>query len=501
MKYMRLLGIVAVAAWLGICGLRPGLTKASIADDATGNIVFLASVWSNSSGTVETPPPDTQEGERTLFLPMVANRYDATLATPLFGVQMYGNTDKTSLYYPSLIASKASWVRVPIVWSDVEPSNVSPDKFRWTGADAAIGVARDGGLNLIVTLDSAPGWAATYPSGPIDKVGYEELSEFVRAVIERYDGDGVDDAPGLPVINYWEFYNEPDLGQRYTDVRWGNAGAEYAKMLAAVYPVVKAANPNAQVVFGGIAYDWFVEDGGPFVRGFLDDVLKAGGGRYFDVMNFHSYPNFAPNWATQGAGLYEKAQFIQKKLHDEYGLEKPLVVTEAGMHSNDAPQLPMTPELQAQYVVRLFTQSMAANLQVMIWFMFYDPGSFYPFDNGLVTSDDPPQTKVAFNAYQTIVSELSTAHFERILTADETGATDMEAYRFRDNVKKQVVYVAWLNPDRTQETKPLKLPATQVLVRDIYGSMRAANDADDGVIDGMTTVEVSSQPVYIEVRQ
>ena len=35
-----------------------------------------------------------------------------------------------------------------------------------------------------------------------------------------------------------------------------------------------------------------------YVRSFLPDVLAAGGGAYFDVLNFHVYPAFAPNWVA-----------------------------------------------------------------------------------------------------------------------------------------------------------------------------------------------------------
>ena len=57
-------------------------------------------------------------------------------------------------------------------------------------------------------------------------------------------------------------------GRGMGPVIWGPYGADYAQMLCAVYPAVKAASPNARIVLGGIAYDWFQEDGGPFVRGF-----------------------------------------------------------------------------------------------------------------------------------------------------------------------------------------------------------------------------------------
>ncbi len=113
-------------------------------------------------------------------------------------------------------------------------------------------------------------------------------------------------------------------------------------MLSVAYAAARAADSNAQIVFGGLAYDWFEDQGGPFVRDFLDDVLAAGGGQYFDMMNFHAYPAFSTNWAVRGPGLLQKTEFIRDKLR-EYGLDKPIISTESGWHSNDSPGLPGSP--------------------------------------------------------------------------------------------------------------------------------------------------------------
>ena len=82
-----------------------------------------------------------------------------------------------------------------------------------------------------------------------------------------------------------------------------------------------------------MSYDWFEDQGGPFVREFLDDVLAAGGGDYFDVMNIHLYPAFSTNWATQGPGLLQKMEYVRAKMLS-YSVDKPVIVTEMGWFSN-----------------------------------------------------------------------------------------------------------------------------------------------------------------------
>lgn len=447
----------------------------------------------------------------TTFLPVLQNNFDATLGLPIFGLQMYGNTSDASQYHDALLGSNATWLRVELSWASAEPTQQSPPVYQWSAIDNNLSAALPemGGLNIVGTVNRAPSWAATYDTGPVnpDKLG--RFAQFMGALVERYDGDGINDAPGSPVVLYWEIYNEPDSNSNINDpaflppVGWGNHGEEYAQMLKTIYPAVKAANPVAQVVFGGIAYDGFESAGGKFVESFLTDVLKAGGGAYFDVMCFHSYPAFYRRWTTnEGPALYEKAAAIRSVLAS-YGMEKPLIVTEAGWHDNNAigPIIPGSPQIQSRYVVQLLTQSMAADLDIMIWWMLYDVGGGYPYNTGLVTNADPPAEKLSFDVYNRVVEELSTAHYVKSFSTSQTGNSLMEVHQFNDNTYEQTIYVAWLNRVDTTATSPLRLPASVARVTDsITGSMSLIGDGNsDGVIDGHVTVTVGANPLFIEV--
>jgi hypothetical protein len=226
-------------------------------------------------------------------------------------------------------------------------------------------------------------------------------------------------------------------------------------------------------------------------------VLQAGGGQYFDIMNFHTYPSFSSNWTSYGPGLLQKTNAIRAKMA-EYNVNKPIIITEAGWHSNNPPSYPGSPEIQSRYVAQLFTQSMAANIEIMIWWMLYDPGSYY-WENGLIT--DAGIRKPSFTAFQTIVSQLGTAHFERTLSVSETGASDMEVYEFEDYVHNKTIYVAWLNPIETNSVKPLRLATPSLLVSDIYGNSYIVHDGDDGAIDGHVTISVGGQPLYLVINK
>jgi hypothetical protein len=446
--------------------------------------------------------------QELLYLPLLSSRHDPTLNPPAFGVQMYGNSGPTSDYFPYLVDSGSTWVRASISWSTIEPIKAEPPSYNWSSADLALSAARldAGALSLIATIVNNPDWAATYRNGPINPGDLDSFAAVVHAAVELDDGDGVQDAPGSPVVRHWEFYNEPDaLIAQGAEPHWGGEGAQYANMLSIVYPVVKNADPAGQVLIGGLAYDWFVDQNGHFDRQFLDDVMAfddGHGGDYFDIMNFHTYPAFWYNWtAHESPGLLEKAGYIKVKLADYGYADKGIVVTESGWHSNNPSNSPSDPEDQARYVVELFTQSMAVEAQFMIWWMLYDPGGLYQFENGLVTSGSPPEIKPAFLAFQVVESELGSAHFQRILPLDEPepGEPYMEAYEFKDNVHQRTVYVAWLDPIDAPGIEPLRIPASMVTVRDIYGASYNLSDSQDGQVDGYVTVDVGGQPRYIEV--
>jgi hypothetical protein len=245
------------------------------------------------------------------------------------------------------------------------------------------------------------------------------------------------------------------------------------------------------------------------VREFLDDVLAAGGGDFFDIMNFHVYPIFWYNWTNrESPGLIEKTNSIMAKLAAYDHTDKGIVITESGWHSNDPPGGPVPdtlasdPEEQARYVVELFTQSAAVDALTMTWWMLHDPVGNYPYKNGLITNDEnipSLEPKPSYLAFKTAVAELGSADFHRILPLSQTGASEMEAFEFRDSVLKRTVYVAWLDPIDTLDVKSLRIPASMAVVRDIYNNAFTVTDGQDGQIDGRITVNIKGQPVYIEV--
>lgn len=458
-----------------------------------------------SQKTTAVAAPDTNT---TTYLPLIYNRTYNRAPNAMFGVQLYDNTLTSNKYYNDLYESRTTWIRIPVRWRDAESTLENPKNYNWNSIDKVLDAAvPDGdGFRIIGTIYYAPTWAVPEPYHPRAVLKDEALphfAQFLQALAKRYDGSN----PNLPTVTHWEFYNEPDITtEPGGTILWGDRGDKYAQMLATAYPAIKAGNPNAQVLFGGIAYDAFVDQSGSFVREFLDDVLSAGGGNHFDMMNFHFYPGFSATWTNQpwpagGPGLLEKATYIRNKLQNEYGLNKPMVITESGWFSDSPPSFSSSPEIQARYVLMLHTQAFASDIDIMIWWMLYDIGIGYN-DTGLVTNSTPPVRKPAFNVYTHMVEEMRTAEFIRKLPTAETGTKRLEVYQFNDAPKQRTLYIAWLNVSNhsSLETKTLRLPASAITLKSMEGNIIATiTDGNDGTLDGQVTLSISNRPVYLEV--
>ena len=418
-----------------------------------------------------------------LFLPIMSN----DLPTPPFGVQIYFTFDDDHPALQAMVGLPTAWIRIPVSWANIEPTDTTPENYQWDAYDNTFRSASSHGLDVIATLGHNPTWAAESVGGPPDMNAY---LEFLAALVERYDGDGNDDAPGSPIVKAWEFYNEPDNtflpandpGYGY----WGYLGAEYADFMSQVYPVVKAAAPDALVLMGGVAYDNFVDQGGAFDRAFVDDFLAAGGGSYTDYFNFHYYPYLAANWAAYGPDVIGKINFLQTKLA-AYGLaDKPLAITEIGLSSGA--NFGGTEELQSRYVVQAYSRALTADVEIIIWFALNDLPPRFIF--GLTRSDFTP--KPSYAAYHTLTVQLASATYQRTLSSTELGSDQAEGYLYSRGA--ETVYVVWTNDDSAAQ---LELQAGSVTRIEKEGSSTIISDADDGLVDGRVTIQYGGSPIYL----
>lgn len=434
-------------------------------------------------------------GTYTTYVPLVSRCWCTRI--PPFSVQFYG-TLSASNGLTQAVDAGVRWIRRPFSWASIEPSDTTPENYNWSSLDTSVTNATQEGIELILTIAGQPSWAAIYQMGPVTNTA--DMVEFVGALVERYDGDGVDDAPGSPRVRYFELYNEPDNADIGHALHggwgyWGHNGAQYAELLQALYPVVKQANSQANLVFGGLALDWFEEQGGPFDSQFLDDVLAACQGQNcFDVMNFHYYPVFRHRWESYGADIIGKTNYVQQKLAAYGFTDTPIVCTETSWASNADWG---SDELQSRYTIKVYVRGMAAGLETIVWYKIGDgDDASLP---GLLDSNLQP--KPSYWVFQGMTAMLERAVYQRSLTAAETGSEQIEGYVF--HVCGQRLDVVWTEDDTPYDpdddpSLPLTVQAQALRVVDKSGNETLLNDEDDGVADGQITILAGGSPLYLE---
>lgn len=162
--------------------------------------------------------------------------------------------------------------------------------YDFTLPDHLVATAGARGVALYVTLEPRSDLrpeGAPAPNHP--RMVEEELPRwraFVGAIVERYDGDGVQDGPAGRVLA-WEVGNEPSC-------KPGNAVCHdrYRALVQATYEAAKAADPAATVVWGGAAPLFPFEDGRRHAgtEALYRGLVASGGLAYTDAVVFHLPP-------------------------------------------------------------------------------------------------------------------------------------------------------------------------------------------------------------------
>lgn len=445
----------------------------------------VATPWSNPGDVLIANGGDVAKDlglfDASVLVPQAAPRGGATPLTPLpptnTGLPRYGVIANPGVpaEMTRVRQAGASLTVLAVVWREIEPNPTSPDQFNWAATDRLFENARQAGLTPLVIVTGNPTWAwASGPNGIIRPDALGEFAEFVGAAVARYR----DYTP------YWSFYNEPDCNGPVTpEIHascWGNHGAAYAQMLKTVYPAVKQANPNALVVFGGMAFDNFQPDRA-FARGFLEATLAAGAASAFDVFNFHYYTGFRSTWEPYGTDVIGKTTYLRGILN-QYGVNKPIILTEIGTGSQGPGE---SAELQARYVAQAYARSLAAGIDTVFW---YDAADAGPYGFGLLTGNLEP--KQSFYAYQTMSRVLGDRPFQRALGPNDLGTNGVEGYEFGGNDGRRVL-VLWSTSDATHT---VSIAGNSGRIIGLTGTSAAAAGGN-----GTVQAPVGPRPVYLEV--
>jgi hypothetical protein len=352
------------------------------------------------------------------------------------------------------------------------------------------------GLVPIVNVRYTPGWAQMYQAyscGPIaiDKLG--AFASFMHDLVARYSV-----APYN--VKYWEIWNEPDVDHALVppDCPWGcwgdvsdyyYGGGQYGNMLEKIYPAIKAADPQAQVMVGGLLLacdpaSSGCKDGAEQHARFLEGILHAGGGASFDGVSFHGYDyyggglgrysngNWQTAWNTTGPVGIAKAHFLEGVLSAHGVTGKFLINTETAVLCPSCTSDADFEATKAYYLAQTFAAAIAEGWRANLWY-----SALGWRNSGLLNPDLSPRP--AYEAYRASRSELQDARLLREITE----YTGVKGYGF-DRGDRQV----WLMWSLDGADHAVTLPFAPYAALDVFGSPLVAS----------STITVTLAPVYVE---
>lgn len=366
-------------------------------------ILFWMNFGIYSTIVAQVPPVPTSA-------PGSLARQDSYIRSDRLGITFISSIDNTNNpeRYRNALILGAGWNRWPLYWNRVENQ---PNEWDWTAYDNLVENDIRNGLNINAILLGRPEFRkdgsviqgiyepifADGKDTPTDGVSINPnnpWAQYVFEAVSRYKPGGTlsrqrnfRDGQGVSV---WEVWNEPDFAPF-----WQGGIPAYARMLKSAYIVIKAVDPSATVLFGGLLYatddTWLTQ----VLAIFQDDRLRDEYNWFMDVVAIHSYDD---PWRSAWLTLY-----VRQSLK-AYGLERPIWLNESGVSvwndypgpiwANDPAQRIRlaTSEQQAHYFIMSSAYAWSEGADKVFFHQLYDDcgnqpaGTDFPPHNGELCS-------------------------------------------------------------------------------------------------------------------
>jgi hypothetical protein len=230
----------------------------------------------------------------------------------------------------------SKWTRIDIGWRDFEPQRGAYNSWSVGAYRTELQRARAAGQKVVVMVATAPEWASgssNANAAPRDPADYARFLDYLGRQYGQY-------------VDAWEVWNEPNYSRFWPS---GPNPAQYAALLKAAYPAVKAADPTAKVLFGGLSTNDYK---------FLEGAYAAGAKGSFDVLATHPYSCRSPETVVRGSdGRMTRDTFsAYRELRASMaaaGDLKPIWFTEFGWSTTTA-SCGVSEATQADYLTRAY---------------------------------------------------------------------------------------------------------------------------------------------------
>lgn len=347
---------------------------------------------------------------------------------------------------------------------------------------------------------------------PKDEVYYKK---FVEAVVERYDGDGIEDMPNLKnPIKYWQVDNEPP-----------HAMTDYAQFLKISYEAIKQADGGAKVLIGGVPgmppLSAYLDSFDKYFLPILQDLSKIEG-RYFDVLDHHWYGDATGDYSD----MKKAYEYIDGKIKS-LGIDYDEVwITEMGTYSGDPKGVnplaglidypKQTEGQQAIDVVKRYVYPLSFGVK-KIFLAFgliegfkYDQGYFdftgLIYDGRFNSDLGSGVKKLSYYAYKKMVETLEDSDWSNIKTIQEKDGV----YVYRLLKHGAPIYVAWNDNQEEKQVTIYGVDSSEVRITEAVPKYETGKELADystafetetrKVDANKIIITLKDKPVFVEGR-
>ncbi len=182
---------------------------------------------------------------------------------------------------------RLGWIKQQVRWEDIEPQ---PGQYNWDQLDVPLGLAKEYGLKVMLSVVTAPDWAREPGNQRLDEVGPpadpQTYANFITTLLYRYPGQ----------VHAIEVWNEMNIDREWASI-YGLNAQNYVNLLRTAYNAIKMVDPGIIVISGALsptgwndgvaAYDDFV---------YMDMLIQAGMLETTDCVGaHHNGYNIGPN--------------------------------------------------------------------------------------------------------------------------------------------------------------------------------------------------------------
>ena len=379
--------------------------------------------------------------------------------------------------YPLMKLAGIDHVRTGISWDMVEAEK---GVYDWSFYDLLFREMARSGLTVFPFFEYAPSWA-TASTVPTDSGQYQQMTgrpddldaweKFVAAFARRY----------RPYLKECQLGNEPNHRSKWQcDFRNGGA-AWYVESLRRAAEAIRRNAPECRIISPGLASTDV---------NYLNKLRELGAFPAFDAVSYHPYrtqttpedpDKMLTHWdPSAGTGTIFEEEAAMRRTAAADGVDRPLYVTEFSWRIHHPRLSVVSPERQAQYIVRYLAMAMAGHRR-LFWYEFRH-ANFGKNGWSILNPDNTPAPSLV--AFQVFCRFLRGSRYESRKT-DRDGIYQMN---YRDRTGRAVA-VVWT----TRERSALALTCgTPVEIRDIMGRKIRQTAAGEQLL-----LPLSENPLYL----